>query len=335
MDRLSDLNNFDLNLIEDLYNQYKSNSDQLDASWQYFFKGFELSQTSTKKIPETDGLSAMAMSAEFNVINLINAYRERGHYFTKTNPVRTRRNYTPTLDIENFNLNPSHLQQSFFAGNEIGIGKATLSEIIASLQQTYCQSFGVEYMYIRKPEIVNWLKAKMEGCKNTPSFSKEEKIVLLKKIAQAVNFEKFIHTKFPGQKSFSLEGAEALIPALKSVINKGAELNYKEFVIGMPHRGRLNVLANIMHKSYNEIFAEFEGKPFDDEDFQGDVKYHLGHSSDYTATNGSNVHLTLCPNPSHLEAVGPVVEGLVRALNNKYEKTTLDKIVPKIGRAHV
>jgi 2-oxoglutarate dehydrogenase E1 component len=328
MDNLSDLNHIDLTLIDELYQQYKADPEGVDPSWKYFFKGFELAHSDPKQEVGPNGLSGSVMSDEFNVVNLINAYRERGHYFTKTNPVRTRRNYTPTLDPENFELNASHLEQSFFAGNEIGIGKAKLSDIISTLQQTYCQSFGVEYMYIRKPEIVNWLKQKMEGCKNTPSFSKEEKIVMLQKIAQAVNFEKFIHTKFPGQKSFSLEGAESLIPALKAVINKGAELNYKEFIIGMPHRGRLNVLANIMHKSTNEIFAEFEGKPFDEETLLGDVKYHLGYSSDYTGINGKNIHLTLCPNPSHLEAVSPVVEGMVRAKNHLYDNDSLNNIVP-------
>ena len=328
MDKLSDLNNIDLTLFEELYDQYKSNPDHLDSSWQYFFKGFELAISDSKNLSVSYGISGSDMVAEFNVINLINAYRERGHYFTKTNPVRTRRKYSPTLDPENFGLNESHSGQLFSAGNEIGIGKATLTEIIKALQQTYCQSFGVEYMYIRKPEIKEWLKQKMEGCLNTPSFSKEEKIALLKKTAQAVNFEKFIHTKFPGQKSFSLEGAESLIPALKAVILKGTDLNYKEFIIGMPHRGRLNVLSNIMHKSLCEIFTEFEGKPFNEEELLGDVKYHLGYSSDYIAHDGKKVHLTLTPNPSHLEAVSPVVEGLARAKNDRYGNDTQNNIVP-------
>jgi 2-oxoglutarate dehydrogenase E1 component len=328
MDTLSDINNIDLTVFEELYQQYLSDPDGIDPSWKYFFKGFELAQTGSKKSPETDGFSASAMSAEFKVVNLINAYRERGHFFTKTNPVRHRREYSPTLDIENFALDASQFEQSFFAGNEIGIGKAKLSEIIQTLKQTYCQSFGVEFMFIRIPEIVSWLKLKMEGCKNTPSFTKEEKINLLKKIAQAVNFEQFIHTKFPGQKSFSLEGAESLIPALKAVINKGAELDYKEFIIGMPHRGRLNVLANILHKSTNEIFAEFEGKPFDEETLLGDVKYHLGYSSDYISNSGKKIHLTLSPNPSHLEAVSPVVEGLARAKNDRCPVDVINNVVP-------
>ncbi len=328
MDTLSDLYNLDFSVLEDLYAQYVSDPESVDASWRFFFKGFELGQANYKKPTAINAENFQAVPDEFKVINLINGYRERGHYFTLTNPVRTRRKYTPTLDIENFGLNDSHLEQQFQAGNEIGIGNAKLSDIIATLKQTYCQSVGVEYMYIRKPEAINWMKRKMEGCKNTPSFSKDLKQQLLRKIARAVHFEQFIHTKFPGQKSFSLEGAEALIPALTAIIEKGAGMNFKEFVIGMPHRGRLNVLANILHKPIEEIFAEFEGKPYHDESLLGDVKYHLGYSSDYLNVDGKKIHLTLTPNPSHLEAVNPVVEGIVRAKNDIQYKGDGDTILP-------
>ncbi|MEI6124349.1 MAG: 2-oxoglutarate dehydrogenase E1 component [Bacteroidota bacterium] len=328
MDSLSDMHNIDFSVLEALYEQYKSDPDCIDSSWSYFFKGFELSQTQYKKPAQLNPDDNQTISNEFKVINLINAYRERGHYFTLTNPVRTRRKYLPTLDLENFGLNETHLEQSFHAGNEIGIGNAKLSEIIAMLQQTYCRSIGVEYMYIRKPEIINWLKHKMESAKNTPSFSKSIKKQILQKIAQAVHFEKFIHTKFPGQKSFSLEGSEALIPALSAIINKGAELKYQEFVIGMPHRGRLNVLANILHKPYEEIFSEFEGKPFDEESLVGDVKYHLGYSSNYAISETEKIHVTLCPNPSHLEAVDAVVEGIVRAKNDTNYGSNTNSVLP-------
>lgn len=325
MDHLSDLHNIDPTELDSLYKKYLSDPDSVDPGWKLFFMGYELARLNYTE--ESPVLQQPQLSDEFKVINLINAYRERGHYFTKTNPVRIRRKYLPTLDIENFGLTKDHLQKSFFAGNEIGIGKATLETIIETLEKTYCQALGVEFMYIRKTEIVSWLKEKMEGNKNTPSFSKDEKINLLKKIADAVNFEKFIHVKFPGQKSFSLEGAEALIPALHAVIKKGALLNYEEFVIGMPHRGRLNVLANILHKSKDEIFSEFEGKPFNDETFLGDVKYHLGYSSDFINKDGKKVHLTLAPNPSHLEAVDPVVEGIVRAKNELNYHGAFNKVV--------
>lgn len=324
MDILDDINNIDLSLFDEMFQIYKTNPEALDNGWKSFFMGFELANRESAVKSDF----SEEYSLEFNVLNLINAYRERGHFFTKTNPVRTRRKYSPTLDIENFNLDKTHLNKEFFAGKEIGIGPAKLRDIIDALQKTYCRSVGVEFMYIRNTQIVAWLKQKMEQSYNEKTFSKEEKTELLKRMAQAVNFEKFIHTKFPGQKSFSLEGVESLIPALKALIVKATEFNYKEFVIGMPHRGRLNVLANILHKSYDEIFSEFEGKPFVEDTFLGDVKYHLGYSSDYTGKNGHKVKLTLSPNPSHLEAVCPVVEGIVRAKNDQAGANDNHKTIP-------
>ncbi len=193
------------------------------------------------------------------MLNLINGYRTRGHLFTKTNPVRERRKYTPTLDLENFGLSEADLDTVFQAGTEIGAGPATLRVIIERLTKTYCSSIGAEYKYIRSPEIIQWLEKKMEGSLNTPAYSIEQKKHILSKLNQAVAFENFIHTRFTGQKRFSLEGCEALIPAMDAVINHGAELGIKEYVIGMAHRGRLNVLANILGKKYEEIFTEFEG----------------------------------------------------------------------------
>src|SRR6201996_5727733 len=182
------------------------------------------------------------------------------------------------------------------------------------LEETYCGAIGSEYKYIRNPIKLKWFQDRMEQTRNTPSFSVEQKQAMFKKLSEAVLFENFLGTKFLGQKRFSLEGAEALIPALDSVIQKGAVLGIEEFVIGMAHRGRLNVLANIMKKTYKEIFFEFEGKNYDeDSPAGGDVKYHLGFSTDVEAENGKKVHLSLCPNPSHLEAVDPVVEGLTRS----------------------
>jgi len=307
MDAYSYLSNVDLQQIEELYRLYKKNPSEVDYGWQKFFEGFDFSKTDYNSNQKEE------YPSEFKVINLINAYRERGHYFTKTNPVRIRRTYTPTLDIENFELSNDELEKEFKAGNKIGIGPAKLKDIIEHLQTTYCRSIGVEYRYIRIPEITDWLRERMESCRNLPVYSKAEKIQILQKLSEAVLFEKFIHKKFPGQKRFSLEGAEASIPALAAIVEKGSQLGVKEFVIGMPHRGRLNVMANILHKSYRDIFSEFEGKEYDDESIMGDVKYHLGFTSHTVTKNGNNVKLTLSPNPSHLEAVNPVVEGIVRA----------------------
>ncbi|MEI6898295.1 MAG: 2-oxoglutarate dehydrogenase E1 component [Bacteroidota bacterium] len=324
MDKFSYLGNLDNSIIEDLFEKFRLDPNSVDESWRKFFEGFEFCQKNYK----AEKGEAFLYPNEFKVINLINGYRQRGHLFTKTNPVRTRRKYAPSLDIENYGLDKSELSKSFQAGKEIGIGNAKLEEIIAHLNQTYCQSIGAEYMFIRRPEIIEWMKSKMEPGMNTPHHSITDKTNILKLLAKAVLFEKFVHKKFPGQKSFSLEGAESLIPALGTILEKGSELGAEEFVIGMPHRGRLNVLANIMKKPYNQIFSEFEGKEYEDNDLLGDVKYHLGHSTAITAENGRPIRVTLTPNPSHLETVDPVVEGIARSRIDHFYHGDNKKIVP-------
>ena len=286
MDKFSWVNNVDPTLIEEYYQSYQNDPNSVEESWKKFFEGFEFARTD---FAQKDNESEL-YPAEFKVISLINGYRQRGHLFTKTNPVRTRRKYTPTLAIENFGLSESDLDKEFQAGNEIGLGKAKLKDIISHLEETYCQSVGAEFMYIRKPEIISWLKSKMEGSKNSYDFTTEERHYMFRHLSRAVLFEKFIHKKFPGQKRFSLEGAETMIPALDAIIEKGAILGTKEFVIGMPHRGRLNVLANIMKKPFHNIFSEFEGKEYEDESLLGDVKYHLGFVSERTTATGKNVN---------------------------------------------
>lgn len=319
MDPLSYLNNAEGEAIEALYQQYKNNPESIDAGWRRFFEGFEFSGRI--------GTNPLAQK-EFKVLELINDYRKRGHLFTLTNPVRTRRKYSPTLDIENYGLEASDMDVMFEAGSDIGIGKASLRNIIAHLHQTYCHSIGIEYAYIRRPEIYEWLKEKMESSRNTPEYDKEKKLSILEQLSRAVLFEKFLHKKFTGQKRFSLEGCESLIPALDAIIEKGSETGIREFVIGMPHRGRLNVLANILGKHYQDIFNEFQGKEFEDESLLGDVKYHLGFSSDRATRNGKNVSLSLAPNPSHLETVGPVVEGIARCKIDQEHGRDHNTVVP-------
>ncbi len=319
------LSNADIGYIDALYEDYKQDPDSVDFGWRKFFEGFELGQQkSSGSISVSDD-----MLKEINVLNLIKGYRTRGHLFTKTNPVRERRKYLPTLALQNFGLSESDLDKVFNAGVELGIGPATLRNIVKHLEATYCESIGAEYVYIRDPEKIKWLQDKMESTRNQPNFSIDQKRQILKKLNQAVVFENFLHTKFVGQKRFSLEGAETVIPALDAVINAGAELGIQEYVIGMAHRGRLNVLANIMGKTYNDIFKEFEGKVSEGDGlFEGDVKYHLGYSTEYKNHAGKKIKLTLSPNPSHLEAVNPVVEGITRAkLDNDY-KGDVDKICP-------
>jgi 2-oxoglutarate dehydrogenase E1 component len=324
MSEQSYLGNAEIVAVESLYQQYLTDKTSVDISWQRFFEGFEFARRNF----EDTGEIPSQVRKEFNVINLINGYRTRGHLFTQTNPVRERRKYLPTLDIENFGLEQADLGTVFQAGTQIGIGPAKLSDIIAHLKQTYCRSIGAEYMYIRNPEIIKWLQEKMEGTRNTPSFSIEEKKDILTKLNQAVVFENFLHTKFVGQKRFSLEGSETLIPALDTLMEHGADLGISEYVMGMAHRGRLNVLANILNKTYEDIFTEFEGALTEDSAYDGDVKYHMGYSSDQISNNGKPVHISLTPNPSHLEAVDPVVEGIVRAKIDQKYNGDLKRICP-------
>ncbi|MCF8417130.1 MAG: 2-oxoglutarate dehydrogenase E1 component [Crocinitomicaceae bacterium] len=309
MDKVSYVGNADVNAIDHLYKMYQQDPESVDIGWKKFFEGFDFARTNYEdggEIPEN-------FQKEFKVINLINGYRSRGHLFTKTNPVRERRKYSPTLSIENFGLEESDLNTVFQAGEQVGIGAATLRDIIHHLELTYCQSIGIEFAYMRDPERIDWFINKIEIA-NRPKFDKDRKINIFKKLNQATNFEAFLGKKFVGQKRFSIEGGEALIPALDTLVHKGSDLGVEYFVMGMAHRGRLNTLTNIFAKRPRDIFSEFEGKEFDSiEYFDGDVKYHQGFTSHVTLANGKKIGVTLAPNPSHLEAVNTVVEGIARA----------------------
>ncbi len=319
------LSYMDIGAIEELYKQYKENPENVDESFRFFFEGFDLASKHYPIKPQSSAHGPMSVeggipSKEIDVMNLISGYRSRGHLFTKTNPVRTRRSYSPTLDIKNFNLTEADLDTTFEAGKEIGIGRATLRDIIDHLEETYCKSIGVEYRYMTKPEIVQWLQEKMEESRNQENLSNEAKLHILDSLIEASGFEDYLHRKFVGQKRFSLEGSESLIPALDSIVSHGAVFDVKNILIGMPHRGRLNVLTNIMRKPYSQVFREFNAQNYDEEIIHGDVKYHLGYNNtiDY---DGRKVSLSLTPNPSHLEAVDPVIQGMARAnLESKYAK---------------
>lgn len=328
MDALSYISNADVSAIDDLHNQFLKDPESVDFGWRKFFEGFEFGYRQQPVKGQGIPITEDALK-EINVLNLIQGYRMRGHLFTKTNPVRERRKYTPSLDLANFGLRESDLDTVFNAGVEVGMGPAKLRDIIALLEQTYCQSIGAEYMFVRQPQKLEWLMRKMESSRNTPQLSIDDKRHILHKLNQATVFENFLHTKFVGQKRFSLEGLETLIPALDFVIDYGAELGVEEFVMGMAHRGRLNVLANILNKTYEEIFKEFEGKSAEDEGiFEGDVKYHMGYSSEIKTFSGKKVRLSLSPNPSHLETVNPVVKGITRAKLEGKHKNDIDKIAP-------
>ncbi|WP_100802935.1 2-oxoglutarate dehydrogenase E1 component [Ulvibacter sp. MAR_2010_11] len=334
MDRFSFLNAVHPAYIADLYDKYLQYPDSIEPSWRAFFQGFDFGiengslealgiEQNGQEIPES-------LLKEFQVIKLIDGYRTRGHLFTKTNPVRERRKYEPTLAIENFGLTEADLSRKFKAADILGIPETTLEEIIRHLENIYCQSIGIEYMYIRKPEEIQWIQDRLNINDNLPNFSTEQKKQILKKLNEAVSFETFLHTKYVGQKRFSLEGGESLIPALDTLIENAAEQGVEEFVLGMAHRGRLSTLTNIFGKSSKDIFSEFDGKDYAQDIFDGDVKYHLGWTSKRKSSSGKEINLNIAPNPSHLETVGAVVQGIARAKQDDHHKDNPKAVLPII-----
>ncbi|MDV7186812.1 2-oxoglutarate dehydrogenase E1 component [Lutibacter sp. TH_r2] len=332
MDKFSFLNAVHTEAIAQMYDQYLINPDALEPSWRSFFQGFDFATENYTSTDQENNIEVPEkVLKEFRVVDLINSYRTRGHLFTKTNPVRNRRQYRPTLAIENFGLSENDLDTVFDAGGMIGSGKNTLRNIIKHLETIYCDSIGVEYMYIRNPEEIKWLQKQLNRNSNHPNYSTEGKKYILKKLNQAVTFENFLQTKYVGQKRFSLEGGETLIPAISAVIRNAAEVyDCDEFVLGMAHRGRLNTLTNIFRKPIRDVFSEFEGKDFEDQSIDGDVKYHLGLTINKTLKNNKELKMNLVPNPSHLETVGPVVEGITRAKIDKDYNGDDSKILPII-----
>lgn len=317
MEPYSFLGSLHISFYEKMYNDYLTNPDQMDPSWRSFFQGYDFANETYENIKNE---FPQEIHNEFQVISLIDDYRKRGHLFTKTNPVRDRRNYSPKLNIENYNLSSSDLETVFQAGNEVGLGPSKLKDILKHLQLVYCQSIGIEYMFIREVDEVNWIKEFIHQNNNQPSFSNSRKVEILRQLNSCVGFEKFLHKKYVGQKRFSIEGAESLIPSLEHLINEGANLGVDEFIFGMAHRGRLSVLANIFDKPFSRLFSEFEGVIYEDDEFDGDVKYHLGYNCKKLVSNSKNVEISLAPNPSHLEAVGPVVQGISRTkIDKKYD----------------
>ena len=333
MDNFSFLNAAHSGFFSELYDQYLKDPDSLEPSWKAFFQGYDFANSDFLKGEILDGISTQIpdhVQKEFKVINLINGYRSRGHLFTKTNPVRDRRTYRPTLEIINFGLDQDDLSTIFNAGEIIGLGPQPLSIIIKHLEDIYCQSIGVEYMYIRQPEVISWIQKKLNVNDNQANFSDSQKKKLMTKLIEAVSFENFLHTKYVGQKRFSLEGGESLIPALDILIEEAANKGVEEFVMGMAHRGRLSTLVNIFGKSAKSVFSEFDGKDYEEKIFDGDVKYHLGWTSQRVTENEKKINLNIAPNPSHLETVGSVVQGISRSKLDKYFKNDSRKVLPII-----
>ena len=338
MDKYSFLNAAHSQFIEDLYQQYLKYPDSIEPSWKSFFQGFDFALENYGEEITVTQLANTAVSSgnvpdnfekEFKVINLINDYRRRGHLFTKTNPVRERRTYSPDLSIENYGLSKADLDTKFNCATETGMsGAATLADLIVHLERIYCNSIGLEYMHINNVEERDFIRKWIQVNENHPNLAVEEKKEILHKLNQAVAFENYLHTKFVGQKRFSLEGGESLIPALDQLISKSSVHGVDEVILGMAHRGRLNVLTNIFQKSYKQIFSEFEGKEFEEDVFSGDVKYHLGASKKITTAAGEEVIINLVPNPSHLETVASLVQGITRAkIDNTYNNDS-KKVLP-------
>ena len=340
MDRFSFLNAAHTEFFAQIYEQYLENPDGIEPSWRVFFQGFDFGMATynaEKAITQMTNIATENVGSgqisdkilkEFSVLKLIDGYRTRGHLFTETNPVRERRHYYPTLDLENFGLSNDDLNTVFDAAKILGKTPSSLQDIVNHLKKVYCQHIGIEYMYMRNPEVIQWIQERLNDNDFQPNFDSNQKKNILEKLNEAVSFESFLHTKYVGQKRFSLEGGETIIPAIDALIEAAAEKGVEQFVMGMAHRGRLNVLANIFKKSTQDIFSEFDGKDYNQEYFDGDVKYHLGLTSDRKSRTGKQININLAPNPSHLETVGAVIEGITRAKQDKYFPNDFSKVLP-------
>ncbi len=320
--------------IEDMYQQYLTAPTSVDAEYAKFFQGFDFAVTNGTKPTTTapNGVASIAttntLQQEFKVYQLILAYRKRGHLAANTNPIRTRKNRGANLELSYFGLSNDDLNTTFAAAQFCGLSGATLQQIVTHLQLCYTTYLGVEYTCINKDNRLTWLTHEIEQTMQQP-VALDKKKRILEKLNHGVLFEQFLHKKYVGQKRFSLEGGETTIAALDAIINTSAELGVQEIVLGMAHRGRLNILANTMGKTYEQIFSEFEGNSIPDQTMgTGDVKYHMGFSSAVTTPAGHQVYLKLMPNPSHLEAVDPVVVGFARAKADTLYNSDFDKILP-------
>ena len=329
--------------IENLYRDFVADPASVDPELRKFFEGFDFAVAQGQangKVKEaiaggafktaaaTPAAATTDITREIQVYRLIVGYRNKGHLVATTNPIRTRKDRGANLDLSFFNLTEADLDTEFQAGTLIGMGRTTLRKILEYLQRSYTSNIGIEFKYVNEQEKIDWITNAVEKTihEELPLGKKRR---ILEKLNQGVMFEKFLHTKYVGQKRFSLEGGETTIAALDAIITTAADHGVHEAVIGMAHRGRLNILANIMGKTYEQIFSEFEGTAKMDQTMgSGDVKYHLGYGSEVKTFNDKTVHLKLMPNPSHLEAVDPVVVGFARAKADVMYQSEFDKILP-------
>ncbi len=311
-------------MVEEMHAAFLEDPSSVDASWRYFFEGVEFG--SYQKMHAASGQE----TSDLRIYQLIDAYRTYGHLGASVNPIAAKEiPDVPELTLAALGFTENELNQMFPTCGLLDKELASLTEIIEVLKQTYCGPIGIEYMSRYTKDLEKWLQKQIEPCRARPSFSVEEKQAILDYLNRSELFEIFLHTKYVGQKRFSLEGGETLIPILDAIIEQGSRLGMDEFVIGMPHRGRLNVLSNIMNKSYSAIFGEFEDY-IDPHQIEtaGDVKYHKGFSSDIMTRHGNPVHVSLAANPSHLESVDPVVEGTVHAKQRQRGDVEKKRVVP-------
>jgi 2-oxoglutarate dehydrogenase E1 component len=314
---------WNLDAIESAYAKWRHDPNSVDESWRLFFEGFELGLATPTATGGVDG------RLQTGVVRLIDGYRDLGHFLAHLDPLSETKASYPLLELPEFDLEEADLDRPVGTHQFLGMGEGTLRELLAALQEIYCRTIGVEYMHIQDTHIRQWLQERMEPRHNQPNLARRQKIGLLMDLHFAELFERFLQTRYVGQKRFSLEGAETLIPILHAIVEKAPESGVREIIIGMAHRGRLNVLANILGKPYQELFAEFEDNFLPNSvDGDGDVKYHLGFSSDRVTARGAPIHLSLTPNPSHLEAVNPVVEGRTRAKQGLFGDTTRKSGIP-------
>jgi 2-oxoglutarate dehydrogenase E1 component len=312
-------NRVNLELIEDYYRRWQADPSSVDERWQAFFEGFELGGRGPSA-PDT---------SHTGVVRMVFVYRNAGHLQAHLDPLSDKPSPNPMLQLKEFGLSDADLNRTFDCSVFRGMGQATLRELRTALEETYCGTVGVEFLHIQDTAIRRWIEERIEPRRMRPELATRQKLRVLMTLHYAELFERFLHTRYQGQKRFSLEGAETLIPILDAIVEKGPAAGVKEFVLGMAHRGRLNVLANILRKPYQQIFAEFEDNFLPDSlDGDGDVKYHLGFSGDVATSGGPTIHLSLTPNPSHLEAVNPVVEGRTRAKQRQQGDKTRSQGVP-------
>ncbi len=323
--------------VDEQYRRYREDPGSVDENWALFFAGFELGGNGNGAALATNGEdthapdTAARPQAEpvIGVFDLVHSYRELGHLVAHLNPLAPKPAGHPLLEPSEFGFGQSDLDRVIECGSFQGCATATLRDLIVRLQETYCRTLGVEYLHIQDRDQRLWLQERMEPTSNRPALEREDRVRIFDRVMVAENFEQFLQTRYPTAKRFSLEGAESLIPLLDVLVEDGGALGAEEMVIGMPHRGRLNVLANVLRKPYEMILAEFEGSFLVRESMgDGDVKYHLGYSRDQMTRSGRRVHLSLSPNPSHLEAIDPVIEGMVRAKQNRYGDRQRERVVP-------